>query len=877
MTDDLKTIPALAAWSDDPATWFNGLPEAMRDALEVAALLGAFDAGTLASATNTTTIWIPRWIDAELLDPVGSLYQVKPALCDAIIDGLFEPPPRFAVVGTLMLQRLSVPLTGDDADAEMMYMRALETVCELAIQRAPADLAAIANIGVTGQVRVPAHRNLTRYYHGLGHGLLERFDDARTVFDDVLEQPEIDDGLRARVLNSSATFARLQGDYERARAGFRESDAIWERLGNVARQGLARMNQGILGYYLQDYETAAHDLATSLAMFQEAGATQWQAMAYSNLGLVARDRGRWYDALAYFEQARTMFQEDSPLDYQGYVSNNIGEVELLRGRYAEARGWFEQALSQWNTRSFAVDTHLNLGLEREAQHDYEAAILHYQRSLDLALALKRLEIVALLHYRIGRTAQQQGHYQRAQGHFDKAIATIEDRRAPMRDEGLMISLMGRWQQVYEAATLLAVERGLVEDAFAYAERARARAFSDVLTRHGTGVADANVPPVTAQDVQAVLPPDVVLLSYVGMGLRGPESDLVKAMPSEAAGLRQCLMTVAQTLVFALTTETITVHVCAIDPNVFQPSSALRADGERFLNPRLLHKAYRALIGPVAATLDTAKAIIIAPHGPLHQLPFSALVDDEGQPMVLGIPLTYTPSATILHRSLTMVTNRPADLEPCLAVGYDGTAFGLRHTEPEAERIARRCNGVAWRGEVGIRQRLQDNAGRFRWLHLACHGEFDHADPLHSRLEIGPDEIVRADEVIASYQLHADLVTLSACRSGLSRVLRGDEPMGLVRAFLYAGARAVLVTLWQVEDRSARLLMERFYAEMMAQTRPDPAAALRTAQQYLRTLTSVDVRSALEEWGEELEPDGGDELPFADPRFWAAYVIVGAPR
>lgn len=72
-------------------------------------------------------------------------------------------------------------------------------------------------------------------------------------------------------------------------------------------------------------------------------------------------------------------------------------------------------------------------------------------------------------------------------------------------------------------------------------------------------------------------------------------------------------------------------------------------------------------------------------------------------------------------------------------------------------------------------------------------------------------------------------------------------------------------------------MEQFYAELMAQQRPDPAAALRTAQQYLRTLTSVDVRAALEEWGEELESDGGDDRPFADPRFWAAYVIVGAPR
>jgi CHAT domain-containing protein len=161
--------------------------------------------------------------------------------------------------------------------------------------------------------------------------------------------------------------------------------------------------------------------------------------------------------------------------------------------------------------------------------------------------------------------------------------------------------------------------------------------------------------------------------------------------------------------------------------------------------------------------------------------------------------------------------------------------------------------------------------------LACHGEFDLDDPLRSWLEIGPNERLSAADVIGSFALDAELVVLSACRSGVSRVLRGDEPMGLVRAFLSAGARAVLVTLWPVEDSSARLLMERFYLAMQAETACDPAAALQIAQSYLRGLTLAQARDILAGWGEEvadITPNESAARPYADPAFWAAYVLVG---
>jgi CHAT domain-containing protein len=277
-------------------------------------------------------------------------------------------------------------------------------------------------------------------------------------------------------------------------------------------------------------------------------------------------------------------------------------------------------------------------------------------------------------------------------------------------------------------------------------------------------------------------------------------------------------------------------------------------------------------------VQQARQLIIAPYGPLHQLSFAALRDDQGRSLLETMPpLVYVPSATIMLQLLSRALPDQEWEAPCLALGYDGTALTLRHTEPEAEAVARICGGEARRGAPGQRARFLEQAGRYRWLHMACHGEFDLSEPLMSWLELGPREYLRALDVLA-HPIHAELVTLSACRSGVSKVLRGDEPMGLVRAFLAAGVRTVIVTLWQVEDRSARLLMERFYTLLADPALAgDPAHALREAQLYVRSLTLDQVNERIRAW-DAIEPVLDRAVhgthPYADPVYWAAYVVVG---
>jgi CHAT domain-containing protein len=157
------------------------------------------------------------------------------------------------------------------------------------------------------------------------------------------------------------------------------------------------------------------------------------------------------------------------------------------------------------------------------------------------------------------------------------------------------------------------------------------------------------------------------------------------------------------------------------------------------------------------------------------------------------------------------------------------------------------------GALATKERLVSDASRARYLHVAAHGQADVVDPLHSTLRLA--STTKTSGVFEAYEAYSlslpttEIVTLSACETGLGKVSRGDEVWGFTRAFLGAGARGVLVSLWPVADASTEILMGRFYERLKVS---DAALALQDAQ----LLLIKDPR-------------------FAHPFFWAPFDFVGA--
>jgi CHAT domain-containing protein len=222
------------------------------------------------------------------------------------------------------------------------------------------------------------------------------------------------------------------------------------------------------------------------------------------------------------------------------------------------------------------------------------------------------------------------------------------------------------------------------------------------------------------------------------------------------------------------------------------------------------------------------------------------------------------------------------------------------------------------GSEASEQRLDELAAAgtlkgVRLLHFATHGHIDPASAAHSALLLAgdrlPDEAEQVKQnkkvytgrltvaAIASWQLDADLVTLSACETGLGRKTAGDGFLGFAHVLLKAGARSLVVSLWKVDDAATALLMTRFYENLLGRRAGlkvplGRAAALREAQQWLRTLPGAEAEAlAARLSGGELRGTVGaqkplaptapaaaaaDDRPYAHPYYWSAFILLGDP-
>jgi CHAT domain-containing protein len=164
--------------------------------------------------------------------------------------------------------------------------------------------------------------------------------------------------------------------------------------------------------------------------------------------------------------------------------------------------------------------------------------------------------------------------------------------------------------------------------------------------------------------------------------------------------------------------------------------------------------------------------------------------------------------------------------------------------------------------------FKTNAHNYAMLHLATHGIFNASQPLHSYLLMHPtdrdDGLLTIDEIF-SLELNSDLVALSACETALGDLSRGDELVGLSRAFIYAGAPAVIVSLWKVDDASTAWLMARFHKHLVEGK--SMAQALTFAQREL-------LKSAAVKGNTNVQALKIDAVKASQPDHWAPFILIG---
>lgn len=641
-----------------------------------------------------------------------------------------------------------------------------------------------------------------RARNGLGRVLvrLNRLADATTALSAAAEGFEQlghrtararTDLLRAEVLaaNRRPNDAQAVAQKSLAVLKSRPADAA------AARHLLAR-----LALELDDPSRAEAELIAALAAVSPLEVTPLLADLYHCLGCVRRRQGRLTEAIADLSQA-------------------VSHVERVRGTLQADR--FRAAF---------------LGDRARLYEELVTAVLDQnaadatRRSFGVAEQCKSRSL-------LDRVSGAVGPHDGAAGEADDPTAgRLARERSRLRGE--LNALYSRL-----ADDNLIANQGAAIDVWRRTVRKRERELETVEGRLAStgGAPDLFAPPAELDTVQCALAAEELLVEY--------------------------FITDQETLAFVLTRDGASVYRHLADPSTLSELvRRVRFQIERGLRPgamrgqrasTLLHEArhelaalYDLLVRPFADLLRHAPCVTIVPHGVLHTVPFAALFDGKAF-LVEDHELRFGPSASVLMQ-LAARGSAPGDAAGCMVVGVGDEL--APETEQEAHRVARMLDCPAGDVLIGDRATAANvlaALSRSRLIHIATHGHFSAESPQASGLRLSDRWLTARD--VYGLRLSAELVTLSACETGVNVVRAGDELYGLARAFLAAGARSVLASLWRVHDESTCAFINTFYSlwPLVQDGRMNKAGALRRAQLEIMAHTP-------------------------HPAFWAPFLLVGSP-
>ncbi len=638
-----------------------------------------------------------------------------------------------------------------------------------------------------------------------------------------------DAGL-AEQLTNLGNVHYFVGRYADAAASYDRALAVTKRHGEepwtARRRRIIVVNQATLQQRLGRDEEA-------LALYRVAQSggdlrPREQAQILANLGVLYRRLGDPVKAVATYDDARRLFAQEHHLDGELGVMKNRGialaldlhQLDAALSTFSEALG---RAMAAGNRREmlqaqlYRGESEFRLGRLEPARGDFVA-------SLEAARALRTPEEEWKALYGLARVESQSG--QPAAAHLEQAVRVIESLRVAIRVPTLRSDFFNDKREVYDRLIAVELERGDATRVFDLIERSQSRVWRDRL---------GLMRPVTLDAVRRALPADVLLLDTWS----SPSSSAVVAVTREGAELKR-----------------ITVDSSAVKTL----SDALATAGST---------AWRNAAASIAPSLRLPKGIrhvVVVADGPLALVPFELLPVD-GRMLIEQAAVSYIPTAAMLFRP---APSRAALRPPWTLTlrGFGDPRFGSAALEDPATvrnlpSSAGEVRGIA--AQLGGRSVMHlgaDDRKAYLYeaseapiLHLATHAVADTDALERSRILFSPARDSGADYLFLkeAYDLplrNVELAVLSACDTERGRLVRGEGVQSFSRAFLAAGARSTVTTLWRVPDGPTAAFMKVFYHHLQRGASRDDA--LRQAK--LRFLRS------------------GSGL--SEPHYWAAFVLSG---
>lgn len=538
-----------------------------------------------------------------------------------------------------------------------------------------------------------------------------------------------------------------------------------------------------------------------------------------------------------FERARSMFESQGNEVRAATMNLYKGLMWLRMGRFAEAKAIARQAYEIFKKEDVKPKAAFACVLSARASltlADVETAGQDAAAATSLHETSPAPSVGQQLHALLGEIHLARNNLQAARAEFAKAIDEMEKVRVNIAPDDLRLNFLKDKVPVYEMllnTDLQLADPTSLREAFMTGERARSRTLVDLLAGSIDSLRDVTA--ASVEEVQQALAPGAALVEYFMTGntvmafcLGRDSFDVVQHICSRNE-LRERF-------------DFLHYHLARLSAN---PGEARARSQMALLNIQdHLAALYRMLVEPLDRLLAGKQSLIFVPFDFLHYLPFHALFD--GETYLAGrFRISYAPAATIF-RLFKKKTVDPARKALLLGVPDERAPFIGREIDSIASALP---NVQAFIGPQATEERLVEEMADAEIIHIASHAVFRPDNPMFSSIQLHEKSLNFFD--IYRLRTNAGLITLSGCGTGLSSVVAGDELLGLVRGFLYAGATSVVISLWDVSDETTADLMKHFYRNLSAGH--SKAEALRLAMDNVR-----------------------QDHPH--PYYWAPFLLMGDP-
>ncbi len=814
----------------------------------------------------------------------------------------------------------------DDAAARAIWLRGRARDGQDRIDEALLDYTSALHLAESGGDEETAAASLT----GIGTLTMIKGDDAggMSAVSSGLERALAigNDRIAATALLILGNRQQHAGDLASALRHYDDASTHAERAGDLLINAAALANTGLVYNRLNDYELSALYLQQAIVLYRKTGNILGVIRNLRNLAEVSTEAGDTERAEATLRQIDKLLPGHPDVRIAAYRDVTRAKMALRQRHFGLAERLALLALQasrdagDERLTAFAAQT---LGNSYARRHRNLEALPLYHEAVRLAKSLNDGEVYWRARADEGYALGRLGRTAEAKAAYLDAIETVEGISATMPGGSPDQRSFFQDKRILYHEMFWLVAPADPSEALAWEERARSRALlaflslgrtvpDSELTEHERGeqsliehrLRDVNEKLLRARGEPGLDRRHVAELTGAVKRARVERDALTSRLFRDHSGpalarndpplpnvdeLRRNIPADGVIIEYAVVGEHIWVIAVSRDhpPRILAihtDEATLNRKVSRFVEllagsapalPALSHELYNLLLKPVASSFRGGKTICLIPNSSLWQLPFQALLDDDGRYLIERHPLFYAPSAAVL----TWYASHPSDAAPRAMLAIGNPSLGRTTASastggvtlsplPGAEREARTIASIygstsqLLTGAAATEWRFKALAPQFRMIHLATHGSFDNLQPMYSHVVLAPggseDGLFEAREWIG-LGIHADLVVLSGCKTGRGRDVSGEGVLGMSWALLAAGCPAAVVAQTDVLDSTAELMIA-FHRRLANSRRSGPGRAFdpRAATDALREAQLSMLR----------------DKRYAEPIHWAGFVLIG---